>query len=162
MSPASRAETLRRALRAALLARAPRLWARVCSPDDRELGALGEELAARHLAALGWRVLARRLATPAAEVDLVARDGRVLVAVEVKSARRAPVPRPRGVPLPEGAWDRPGRRLARAQLARLEAAAAWLAAREGSRARVDLVEVRVGARGEVELTHERDLRAFGR
>ncbi|MET9796887.1 YraN family protein [Nocardiopsis alba] len=51
------------------------------------LGRRGEELAARYLERNGMRVLARNWRAPhgAGELDLVARDGSVLVFVEVKT-----------------------------------------------------------------------------
>lgn len=54
----------------------------------RLLGDRGERHAARHLRAEGLRVLARGYRTPQGEIDLVAREGRTLVFVEVKTRRR--------------------------------------------------------------------------
>ena len=51
------------------------------------LGRRGEELAAQHLERLGFEVLARRHRTRFGELDLVVRDGGVLVFVEVKTRR---------------------------------------------------------------------------
>lgn len=48
-------------------------------------GLAAENWAALWLRFKGYRILARRLRTPAGEIDLVARRGRVLVAVEVKA-----------------------------------------------------------------------------
>ena len=48
-------------------------------------GLAAETWAAVWLRLQGYRVLARRLRTPAGEIDLVARRGAVLVAVEVKA-----------------------------------------------------------------------------
>lgn len=54
--------------------------------DQRHtLGEKGERLAERHLRGLGMKVLARRYATPAGELDLIMLDGRTLVFVEVKT-----------------------------------------------------------------------------
>lgn len=50
-------------------------------------GRQGEELAARYLEGKGLLILERNLRTPLGELDLVARDGRTLVFVEVKSRR---------------------------------------------------------------------------
>lgn len=60
--------------------------------DTRALGRYGERLAARHLRAAGYRILARNVVTPVGEADIVALDpdGRTVVVVEVK-ARRANV-----------------------------------------------------------------------
>ena len=49
------------------------------------LGDYGEELAARHLVAQGMVVLDRNWRCAAGEIDLVLRDGRVLVVCEVKT-----------------------------------------------------------------------------
>lgn len=47
-------------------------------------GRRAEFLAALRLRLCGWRVLARRLKTPAGEIDLLVRRGRVVAIVEVK------------------------------------------------------------------------------
>lgn len=58
--------------------------------NPREAGQRGEELAARYLESLGWRVLARGYRVRGGEIDIVAaRDG-ILVFVEVKT-RRNPI-----------------------------------------------------------------------
>ncbi len=49
------------------------------------LGAYGESLAARHLASQGMVVLDRNWRCDAGEIDLVLRDGDVLVVCEVKT-----------------------------------------------------------------------------
>jgi putative endonuclease len=55
-------------------------------PDPRrELGAAGEELAARHLEARGLEIVDRNFRTRYGELDLVARDERSLVFCEVKT-----------------------------------------------------------------------------
>jgi putative endonuclease len=58
--------------------------------DDprRRLGALGERLAARHLAARGYEVLERNFRTRHGELDIVAAGGRCLVFCEVKTRVR--------------------------------------------------------------------------
>jgi len=53
----------------------------------RGLGRYGEELAARHLAARGYEILARNWRCEAGELDLVARDGDCLAFVEVRTRR---------------------------------------------------------------------------
>jgi putative endonuclease len=55
--------------------------------DDprRRLGARGERLAAQHLEARGYEVIAHNFRTRFGELDLVARDGRFLVFCEVKT-----------------------------------------------------------------------------
>lgn len=55
-------------------------------PDARQqLGRFGEAYAARYLADLGMVVLDRNWRCPAGEIDLVLRDGDVLVVCEVKT-----------------------------------------------------------------------------
>jgi putative endonuclease len=62
------------------------------SLERTELGARGEQLAAAHLEALGWRILARRWRCRAGELDLVGEDGDTIVFVEVRTrAARAKV-----------------------------------------------------------------------
>ena len=51
------------------------------------LGAYGERIAERHLRAAGMVVLARNWRCPRGEIDLVLRDGGVLVICEVKTRR---------------------------------------------------------------------------
>lgn len=56
--------------------------------DDRQgLGRRGEELAARHLAARGFEIVARNWRCEWGELDLVAQDGECLVLVEVRTRR---------------------------------------------------------------------------
>ncbi len=50
-------------------------------------GARAEELVARRLAGAGWEILERNARTRYGELDIVARDGRTLVFVEVKAGR---------------------------------------------------------------------------
>jgi len=50
-------------------------------------GRLAETLAAIWLRLKGYRILARRLKTPVGEIDILARRGAMLVAVEVKARR---------------------------------------------------------------------------
>ena len=63
------------------------------SDDPRSnLGALGERLAADHLAARGYRVLERNFRTRFGELDIVARNRRFLVFCEVKTRMGASAP----------------------------------------------------------------------
>lgn len=57
------------------------------SPDARhlELGRKGEDLAARHLAKIGFVVLSKNWRCREGELDVVATDGRTLVVCEVKT-----------------------------------------------------------------------------
>ena len=62
--------------------------ARVAVPADRSvLGASGEDLACAHLVRRGMVVLDRNWRCPHGEIDVVARDGDVLVVCEVKTRR---------------------------------------------------------------------------
>ena len=59
--------------------------------DPRRRAASGraaEEIAARHLAARGFAILARNVRRRGSELDIVARDGGEIVFVEVRSRRR--------------------------------------------------------------------------
>ena len=48
-------------------------------------GKRGEEIAEKHLLALGYKMLGRNVRTEGGEIDLIAKDGEVVVFVEVKS-----------------------------------------------------------------------------
>lgn len=52
-----------------------------------QLGRQGEELAARHLEQRGFRIVARNYRTPIGELDIIARDRRHLLFVEIKTRR---------------------------------------------------------------------------
>jgi Holliday junction resolvase-like predicted endonuclease len=104
----------------------------------------GERLVERALVAGGWRCLARRLETRWAELDLVFAVAETLVVVEVKTGR-------------EGPRFRPGMRLGRDALARLQHSAAALA--RGAPWRVDLVEVALDERRRARLIHHQGIRA---
>ena len=51
------------------------------------LGRQGEEAAARYLQSQGMKIVERNLRTPVGEIDLVAKNRRVLAFVEVKTRR---------------------------------------------------------------------------
>jgi putative endonuclease len=53
----------------------------------RTTGRAAEDLAARRLASAGWEIVERNARTRYGELDIVARDGRTLVFVEVKAGR---------------------------------------------------------------------------
>lgn len=55
--------------------------------DSLSLGRRGEDLAVRALKKKDYRILARRERSRLGEIDIVARDGEVLVFVEVKTRR---------------------------------------------------------------------------
>ena len=54
----------------------------------RQLGDAGEDLAAAALKKQGYKILERNYVTPLGEIDLVARQGKTLIFVEVKTRRR--------------------------------------------------------------------------
>ena len=57
------------------------------------MGERGENLAARELQKKGYRILNRNFKTPMGEIDIIARDGKTLVFVEVKTrAHDEPAP----------------------------------------------------------------------
>ncbi len=97
----------------------------------RALGRYGEAYAARHLVAQGMTLLDRNWRCRAGEIDLVLRDGRVLVVCEVKTRSSAAF----GSPV-EAVTDRKAGRLRRL-------AALWLAehAVRPDEVRIDLVGV---------------------
>jgi putative endonuclease len=102
---------------------------------------MGERAAAAWLRARGYEILAHNVRTRYGEIDLVARDGEIVVFAEVKSRSGTRC----GHPL-EAVDGRKRRRLARL-------AAAFLQARglDGAATRFDAVAVSIGPIGEVEL-----------
>lgn len=106
-----------------------------------ERGVRGEEVAARHLRAAGYRILARNWRSGRRELDLIALDGRTVVFVEVKT-------RGDGPQHPLEALDRRQRRRLRS------AAEAWIHAHPGvgREFRFDLLGVRL-RRGEAPTVH---------
>lgn len=118
------------------------------------IGRIGEQLAARHLAALGmtivernWRAHHRQLR---GELDLIAQDGRTLVVCEVKTQRRAS---PAG-PLESITPEKLGR------LRRL--AGLWLAEHPSPSATIRIDGIGVSwppGGGRPHIDHVRDLRA---
>lgn len=53
----------------------------------QKTGARAEELVARRLTAAGWEIIERNARSRYGELDIIARDGRALVFVEVKAGR---------------------------------------------------------------------------
>jgi putative endonuclease len=53
----------------------------------RRTGQIAEDIVAARLAARGWEIVERNARTRFGELDIVARDGRTLVFIEVKAAR---------------------------------------------------------------------------
>jgi putative endonuclease len=53
--------------------------------SEKPLGLRGENVAARFLQRLGYKIVGRHVCLPSGELDLVAVDGRTIVFVEVKT-----------------------------------------------------------------------------
>lgn len=104
---------------------------------NRAVGAYGEDLAARHLQALGMAILARNWTCRYGEIDIVARDGSTLVVCEVKTRTSDR----HGSPL-EAVTPRKAARLRRL-------AAHWLEVHQvqPDAVRIDVVAVLVPAKG---------------
>lgn len=113
--------------------------------ERRALGAFGEAYAARHLVDQGMVVLDRNWRCELGEIDLVLRDGRVLVVCEVKTRRSTRY----GDPL-EGVTEQKAARLRRL-------AARWLAEHDvrPGEVRLDLVGILLPRRGVPTLEHVR-------
>jgi putative endonuclease len=113
----------------------------------KQLGGRGEELAARYLQRLGYRLLARNYRTVLGELDLIAQDGPEVVFVEVKTRMGADQSHPEESVNPAKVE----------RLARL--AESYLAAkrREETLWRIDVVAVVVDRNGELRrLDHLRN------
>jgi putative endonuclease len=115
------------------------------TPTDRsrELGRYGEAYAARHLIDQGMVVLDRNWRCAAGEIDLVLRDGDVLVVCEVKTRSST-------------AFGAPLETVTSAKAERLQRLAAlWLEERgiRPAGVRVDLVGVLLRRRGAPEVEH---------
>lgn len=108
------------------------------------VGRYGEDVAARHLAAVGFQLLARNWRCPAGEIDIVARDGDVLVVCEVKTRRSS-------------AYGAPAEAITGRKVAKLrELALLWLRENPGPRVvRFDVVSVRPQPAGPAAVTHLR-------
>ena len=118
-------------------------------PTDprRRLGAYGEELAARYLSELGWRIIARNWRCEHGEVDIVARDGGDLVVVEVKTRSGVRF----GEPVDAVGWAKALR------LRRLALAAARELEPERCGLRVDVIGVLRPPTGPAQVRHIRGL-----
>lgn len=112
------------------------------------LGRYGEELATRHLVADGFVVLERNWRCDLGEVDILARDGDVLVVCEVKTRRDVR----HGTPF-EAVTERKLHRLERLGLR-------WMAERgvRPASLRVDVVSVLRPVTGRAVVEHVRGLR----
>ena len=108
-----------------------------------ELGADGEARAAAHLQARGYRIAARNVRAGGVEMDLIARRGRVIAFVEVKTRRT------RTFGAPEEAVD------ARKRARLVRGAAAWLREHPASaeRVRFDVIVCEIDPRNRWHVRH---------
>jgi putative endonuclease len=112
-------------------------------PGNARLGRWGERLAARHLEAQGFTILARNFRFHRNEIDLVARRGPLVVFVEVK-ARAGP------------GFGHPLEAVTRAKRREIERVArAWVQShgRPGDDYRFDAIAIERGAGGRPALAH---------
>ena len=106
------------------------------------LGKQGEDLAARHLQTRGFTVLARNYRTPVGELDIVARDRRHLLFVEVKTRKGM-------------AFGAPAEAVGAHKQRQIVRAAQWYLASGGHaelQPRFDVISVLIGG-GEPAITH---------
>ena len=100
--------------------------------NTKALGDRGEAAVAESLARKGFAILERNYRTPMGEIDLIARDGRTLAFVEVKTRKSE-------------RCGRPGAAVGREKQRRIIGAALWYMNREAKGAlppcRFDVVEV---------------------
>jgi putative endonuclease len=104
-----------------------------------EIGAHGEELAAKHLVAKGYRILDRNWRSRRGEIDLVAEKDGEIVFVEVKARR-------------SHAFGTPEEAVTRAKQQKLIRTANAYLARRGSpdtRWRIDVIALDLNVEGEV-------------
>lgn len=109
------------------------------------LGKYGEDLAARHLVGAGFTILARNWRCPVGEIDIVARDGDVLVIAEVKTRSSL-------------AFGSPAEAITRRKADKLrELALTWLQHNpgRGCGVRFDVLSIVVPRNGPVALDHLR-------
>lgn len=109
------------------------------------VGKYGEDLAARHFVGAGLTILARNWRCSVGEIDIVARDGNVLVVAEVKTRRST-------------AYGTPAEAITRRKAEKLrELALMWLREHPGGGAgvRFDVVSVLLPKSGSAQLEHLR-------
>jgi putative endonuclease len=106
------------------------------------LGKLGEHLARERLRDLGYRILKTNYRCSLGEVDLVARDGDVLVFVEIKTRKNKSLGQ-----IKEAVNRRKQTQLSKVALAYLKSNNLW-----GSKARFDVVSIRlIDGKKEIEI-----------
>jgi putative endonuclease len=96
-----------------------------------ELGRLGEDLARERLKDLGYRILKTNYRCTLGEIDLVAKDGDVLVFVEIKTRKNEPLGQAK-----EAVTKRKQTQLSKVALAYMKSNNLW-----GSKARFDVVAI---------------------
>ena len=109
------------------------------------VGKYGEDLAARHFVGAGLTILARNWRCPSGEIDIVARDGDVLVIAEVKTRRST-------------AYGTPAEAITARKVDKLrELAIMWLRENPagGAAVRFDVVSVLLPKAGAARLEHLR-------
>lgn len=114
--------------------------------DSHRLGTRGEALAAAHLERAGWRIVARNFRLGHREIDLIARRGRTVAFVEVKTRARL-------------RWGHPLLAIDRAKQAEIaRVARAWLDrhGRRGEECRFDAIAVFRDEAGALRLEHVED------
>jgi len=126
----------------------PTLFRMTATAQQREsLGAYGESVAARHLVDQGMVVLDRNWRCDVGEIDLVLRDGYVLVVCEVKTRRG-------------DAFGSPHEAVTATKAARLQLLAArWMEARgvRPAEVRLDIVAVVQPGVGAARVDHVRGI-----
>jgi len=63
--------------------------------QSQKIGAIGEDIALNYLKKKGYKILARNFKTKWGELDIVASKNKIIVFVEVKTLRVAPLPQGR-------------------------------------------------------------------
>jgi len=95
------------------------------------LGKFGEDLARERLKDCGYRILTTNYRCPLGEIDVIARDGDVLVFVEIKTRKNKSLDR-----VKETVNSRKQRQISKVALAYMKSNNLW-----GSKARFDVVAV---------------------
>ncbi len=109
------------------------------------LGQWGEDLASRHLKRQGLRILETNLRTPVGEIDILAREGRDLVFVEVKTRRST-------------AYGEPAEAVGARKQRQILRTAQWYLAEKGEKKlqpRFDVVAIVGDPEGDVRIDHFR-------
>jgi putative endonuclease len=106
------------------------------------LGSFGEDLASDRLQDCGYRIVTTNYRCSFGEIDIIARDGDVLVFVEIKTRKNRSL---RAVK--EAVNSRKQRQISKVALAYMKANNLW-----GTRARFDVVAIRLlGGKREIEI-----------